>query len=153
MKSLICLSLFTFCNSKFQVRIAAPSRCESRGRYLYADYQQIIFIIKGTTEKLFHSPQSSPKPKACRASYDAVPIRLLAYPNTPVVSRDFLGLPEANPRVRLHFKKNRYSYFNLKHETNIRIVFFLHLVSTNCCKRHSGDLNPPVCEVHLWLCF
>ena len=106
-----------------------------------------LYLIKGTTEKLFHSPQSSPKPKACRASYDAVPIRLLAYPNTPVVSRDFLGLPEANPRVRLHFKKNRYSYFNLKHETNIRIVFFLHLVSTNCCKRHSGDLNPPVCEV------
>ena len=70
----------------FRLELRRPPDVISRGRYLYADYQQIIFIIKGTTEKLFHSPQSSPKPKACRASYDAVPIRLLAYPNTPVVS-------------------------------------------------------------------
>ena len=103
--------------------------------------------------KTFPSPQSSPKPKACRASYDAIPVRLLAHPNTPVVRWDFLGLPEANPCVRLHFKKNRYSYLNLKHETSIRIVFFLHLVSTNRCKRLSGDLFPPLCEVTLLALF
>ena len=56
---------------------------------------------------------------------------------------DFLDSSEANTRIRLHFEQNRYSYFNQKFETSIRIVFFLHLVCTNRCKRHSGDLTPP----------
>ena len=38
-----------------QVRIAAPSRCESRGRYLLLIINELsYFIIKGTTERLFH---------------------------------------------------------------------------------------------------